>query len=80
MSPRPRVVLVDGVPMSGLVALADDTKAVVVAFHGGASTAAYFDCPAIRTCRCSAPERPRATRWSHWTGLDTARRRPTPMP
>lgn len=45
MSPRPRVVLVDGVPMSGIVALADDPKAVVVAFHGGASTAAYFDCP-----------------------------------
>jgi pimeloyl-ACP methyl ester carboxylesterase len=45
MKPRPRVVLVDGVPMSGLVALADDPKAVVVAFHGGASTAAYFDCP-----------------------------------
>lgn len=42
---RPRVVLVDGVPMSGLVALADDPKAVIVAFHGGASTAAYFDCP-----------------------------------
>jgi pimeloyl-ACP methyl ester carboxylesterase len=31
--------------MSGLVALAEDPKAVVVAFHGGASTAAYFDCP-----------------------------------
>jgi pimeloyl-ACP methyl ester carboxylesterase len=45
MSPRPRVVLVDGVPMSGLVALAEDPKVVVVAFHGGASTAAYFDCP-----------------------------------
>jgi len=45
MIPRPRVVLVDGVPMSGLVALADDPTAVVVAFHGGASTAAYFDCP-----------------------------------
>jgi pimeloyl-ACP methyl ester carboxylesterase len=43
--PRPRVVLVDGVPMSGLVALAEDPKAVVAAFHGGASTAAYFDCP-----------------------------------
>jgi pimeloyl-ACP methyl ester carboxylesterase len=42
---RPRVVLVDGVPMSGLVAVAEDPKAVVVAFHGGASTAAYFDCP-----------------------------------
>jgi pimeloyl-ACP methyl ester carboxylesterase len=44
-APRPRVVLVDGVPMSGLVAVAEDPKAVVVAFHGGASTAAYFDCP-----------------------------------
>jgi pimeloyl-ACP methyl ester carboxylesterase len=43
--PRPRVVLVDGVPMSGLVAQAQEPKAVVVAFHGGSSTAAYFDCP-----------------------------------
>jgi pimeloyl-ACP methyl ester carboxylesterase len=43
--PRPRVVLVDGVPMSGLIAAADDPRAVIVAFHGGASTAAYFDCP-----------------------------------
>lgn len=47
--PRPRVVLVDGVPMSGLVAEASpsdqDPRAVIVAFHGGASTAAYFDCP-----------------------------------
>jgi pimeloyl-ACP methyl ester carboxylesterase len=43
--PRPRVVLVDGVAMSGLVAEAADPRAVVVAFHGGASTAAYFDCP-----------------------------------
>jgi pimeloyl-ACP methyl ester carboxylesterase len=31
--------------MSGLVASAENPKAVVVAFHGGASTAAYFDCP-----------------------------------
>jgi pimeloyl-ACP methyl ester carboxylesterase len=45
MSPRPRVVLVDGVPISGLVAIVENPKAVVVAFHGGASTAAYFDCP-----------------------------------
>jgi pimeloyl-ACP methyl ester carboxylesterase len=43
--PRPRVVLVDGVPMSGLVAEAAEPRAVVIAFHGGASTAAYFDCP-----------------------------------
>ena len=44
-APRPRVVFVDGVPMSGLIAAVDDPKAVVVAFHGGSSTAAYFDCP-----------------------------------
>ncbi len=44
-TPRPRVVLVDGVPMSGLIAEADDPTAVIVAFHGGASTAGYFDCP-----------------------------------
>jgi pimeloyl-ACP methyl ester carboxylesterase len=42
---RPRVVLVDGVPMSGLMAAVPDPRAVIVAFHGGASTAAYFDCP-----------------------------------
>jgi pimeloyl-ACP methyl ester carboxylesterase len=42
---RPRVVFVDGVPMSGLIAAVDEPKAVVVAFHGGSSTAAYFDCP-----------------------------------
>jgi pimeloyl-ACP methyl ester carboxylesterase len=44
-APRARVVLVDGVPMSGLIAVAPDPRAVVVAFHGGSSTAAYFDCP-----------------------------------
>ncbi|WP_102142124.1 alpha/beta hydrolase [Mycobacterium hubeiense] len=44
-APRPRVVIVDGVPMSGLICEADNPRAVVVAFHGGASTAAYFDCP-----------------------------------
>jgi pimeloyl-ACP methyl ester carboxylesterase len=44
-APRPRVVLVDGVPMSGLIAEVPDPRAVVVAFHGGSSTAAYFDCP-----------------------------------
>ncbi|MDA2893722.1 alpha/beta fold hydrolase [Mycolicibacterium sp. BiH015] len=44
-TPRPRVVLVDGVPMSALVAQADDPRAVIVAVHGGATSAAYFDCP-----------------------------------
>lgn len=43
--PRPRLVIVDGVPMSALVAEADDPKAVIVAIHGGGTTAMYFDCP-----------------------------------
>lgn len=44
-NPRPRVVLVDGVPMSALVAAVPEPKAVIVAVHGGAASAAYFDCP-----------------------------------
>lgn len=44
-APRPRLVIVDGVPMSALVAEADDPKAVIVAIHGGGTTAMYFDCP-----------------------------------
>ncbi|KWX24413.1 thioesterase [Mycolicibacterium wolinskyi] len=44
-APHPRVVMVDGVPMSALVAEAADPRAVVVALHGGATTSAYFDCP-----------------------------------
>lgn len=43
--PQPRVVLVDGVPMSALVATVPEPRAVLVAVHGGATTAAYFDCP-----------------------------------
>jgi pimeloyl-ACP methyl ester carboxylesterase len=46
--PRPRVVIVDGVPMSALVAEAEsprDPLAVIVAIHGGGTTAVYFDCP-----------------------------------
>ncbi|MDP7706035.1 alpha/beta hydrolase [Mycobacterium sp. TY815] len=45
MNPRPRVVIVDGVPMSGVIAEADEPKAVIVAIHGGGTTAVYFDCP-----------------------------------
>jgi pimeloyl-ACP methyl ester carboxylesterase len=45
VAPTPRVVLVDGVPMSGLIAEATDPRAVIVAVHGGATTGAYFDCP-----------------------------------
>jgi pimeloyl-ACP methyl ester carboxylesterase len=44
-APRPRVVIVDGVPMSGLFAAAEHPKAVIVAIHGGGTSAAYFDCP-----------------------------------
>jgi pimeloyl-ACP methyl ester carboxylesterase len=45
---RPRLVIVDGVPMSALVAEPEnpaDPKAVIVAIHGGGTTAVYFDCP-----------------------------------
>ncbi|KZS70541.1 thioesterase [Mycobacterium kansasii] len=45
MSTRPRVVIVDGVPMSAVLAEAQDPKAVIVAIHGGGTTAVYFDCP-----------------------------------
>jgi pimeloyl-ACP methyl ester carboxylesterase len=44
-APQHRVVMVDGVPMSALVAVAPEPKAVIVAIHGGATTSAYFDCP-----------------------------------
>ncbi|VEG56911.1 lysophospholipase [Mycolicibacterium aurum] len=44
-APRPRVVLADGVPMSGLVAAVAKPRAVIVAIHGGATSSAYFDCP-----------------------------------
>ena len=43
--PRPRLVIVDRVPMSALVAEAPEPKAVIVAIHGGGTTAVYFDCP-----------------------------------
>ncbi|OBI88887.1 alpha/beta hydrolase [Mycobacterium sp. 1245805.9] len=45
MTVRPRLVIVDGVPMSALVAEAEAPKAVIVAIHGGGTTALYFDCP-----------------------------------
>lgn len=44
-APRPRLVIVDGVPMSAIVAEAADPRAVIVAIHGGGTTAVYFDCP-----------------------------------
>jgi pimeloyl-ACP methyl ester carboxylesterase len=42
---QPRVVIVDGVPMSALVAGAPEPRAVIVAIHGGGTTSIYFDCP-----------------------------------
>lgn len=44
-APHPRVVMVGAVPMSGLVAEVPDPRAVIVAIHGGGTSAAYFDCP-----------------------------------
>jgi pimeloyl-ACP methyl ester carboxylesterase len=44
-APRPRVVIVDGVPMSALVAEAEEPRAVILAIHGGGTSAVYFDCP-----------------------------------
>jgi pimeloyl-ACP methyl ester carboxylesterase len=43
--PQRRVVVVDGIPMSALIAAVADPRAVIVAIHGGATTSAYFDCP-----------------------------------
>ena len=48
------VVDIDGVPMSAKLAEAADPRAVIVAIHGGVTTA-----PAIPGCRCFAP-RPRS--------------------
>lgn len=47
MSPavHPRVINAGGVPMSALTAEVADPHAVIVAFHGGGTTSAYFDCP-----------------------------------
>ena len=45
LEPTRRVVLVDGVPRSGLVAQAPEPRAVIVAVHGGATSSSYFDCP-----------------------------------
>jgi pimeloyl-ACP methyl ester carboxylesterase len=44
-APTRRVVPVDGIPMSGLFAEAPDARAVIIALHGGGSSAGYFDCP-----------------------------------
>ncbi len=57
-APRRRVVVVDGIPMSGLVSAAPDPRAVIVAVHGGATSSAYFDCPGnpnLSLLRAAAP-------------------------
>ena len=41
VSPVARVVDVEGIPMSALVAEAPEPRAVIVALHGGAARAAY---------------------------------------
>lgn len=43
--PVRRVVEVDGIPMSALLAAAPAPRGVIVALHGGATSSAYFDCP-----------------------------------
>ncbi len=45
MTVTPRMVRVGDVMMSGLIAEADAPRAVLIAVHGGGSSAAYFDCP-----------------------------------
>jgi pimeloyl-ACP methyl ester carboxylesterase len=40
---QPRTVVVDGIPMSGLIAGVAEPRAVIVALHGGATTSAYYD-------------------------------------
>ncbi len=45
VEPVPRVALVDGVPMSGVLAAVPAPRATIVALHGGATTAAYFHPP-----------------------------------
>lgn len=45
ISTVPRMVRVGDVMMSGLITEADAPRAVIVAVHGGGSSAAYFDCP-----------------------------------
>ncbi|WP_280381921.1 alpha/beta hydrolase [Nocardia wallacei] len=43
--PVPVVADVGGIPVSGLLAEVPSPRAVLVALHGGGTTAAYFDCP-----------------------------------
>lgn len=45
VAPQRRVVVVNGIPMSGLIAAVANPRGVIVAIHGGATTSAYFDCP-----------------------------------
>lgn len=43
--PVRRVVDVDGIPISALLAAAPAPRGVIVALHGGATSSTYFDCP-----------------------------------
>ncbi|MGC7101460.1 alpha/beta fold hydrolase [Amycolatopsis lurida] len=44
---EPRVVEIDGVPMSALVRQVPDPHAVIVALHGGGASSAYFHYPGL---------------------------------
>lgn len=44
-APVPKVVEVDGIPMSALLLEVPRPRAVIVALHGGASKSVYWDCP-----------------------------------
>lgn len=45
-APVPCVADVDGIEMSGLLSESPSPRATIVAIHGGATSSAYFDCPA----------------------------------
>ena len=80
-APRARLVIVDGVPMSALVAEPDqpeDPKAVIVAIHGGGTTAIYSTARATPRLPCSGPARRADSPWWPWTGPATVARLRTP--
>ncbi|WP_245672933.1 alpha/beta hydrolase [Aldersonia kunmingensis] len=44
-TPLAQIVDVDGIPSSGLLIEVPNPRAVIIALHGGAASAPYFDCP-----------------------------------
>ncbi|AYJ50337.1 alpha/beta hydrolase [Rhodococcus sp. P1Y] len=43
--PQPFEVKIEGATMSGLISVAEEPRAVIVALHGGATTPEYYDAP-----------------------------------